>query len=98
MSKFSKLLEDIDIDDDPFYLQKYRSFHNHALDTNLMEHNELIMEKDIHRKGAINILPQGPIAIQELCAKRRREIKEEIEEAKKARLLAEAQALKEDHS
>ena len=57
MSKFSKLLDDIDIDGDPFYLQKYRSFHNHALDTNLMEHNALIMEKDIHRKGAINILP-----------------------------------------
>jgi hypothetical protein len=23
----------------------------------MMEHNELIMEKDVHRKGAINILP-----------------------------------------
>jgi hypothetical protein len=57
MSKFSKLLEDIDIPGDPFYLQKYRSFHNHSLDTNMMEHNELIMEKDVHRKGAINILP-----------------------------------------
>ena len=40
-----------------------------------MEHNALIMEKDIHRKGAINILPQGPLAIQELSGKRRREIK-----------------------
>lgn len=78
MSKFSKLLEDIDLPGDPFYLQKYRSFHNHQLDTNMMEHNELIMEKDVHRKGAVNILPQGPIAIQELCGKRRREIKTEI--------------------
>lgn len=81
MSKFSKLLDDIDIPGDAFYLQKYRAFHNHPLDTNMMEHNALIMEKDIHRKGAINILPQGPIAIQELCGKRRREIKTEIAEA-----------------
>jgi hypothetical protein len=37
-SKFSDLIEDIDIDGDPFYLKYYRSFHNHELDTNIIEH------------------------------------------------------------
>jgi len=37
-SKFSDLIEDIDIEGDPFYLKYYRSFHNHDLDTNIIEH------------------------------------------------------------
>lgn len=37
VNKFSTLLEDIDIPEDPFYLVKYRSFHNHELCTNTIE-------------------------------------------------------------
>lgn len=48
---------------DPFYLSKYRSYHNHELDTNTIEYNSLFMTEDLHRKGAVNILPQGPVAI-----------------------------------
>ncbi|CDW85737.1 UNKNOWN [Stylonychia lemnae] len=73
-NKFSQLLEDIDIPGDPFFLQKYRSFHNHELDTNMIEHQDLILDKDIHRKGAVNILPQTKKAIQELSAQRRKEL------------------------
>ena len=36
-SKFSELIDDIDIEGDPYYLKYYRSFHNHELDTNLVE-------------------------------------------------------------
>lgn len=52
MNKFSKMLEDMIIDDDPYFLVKYRSIHNHELDTNLVENHYLINESDIHRKGA----------------------------------------------
>ena len=41
-SKFSDLIDDIDIDGDPYYLKYYRSFHNHELDTNLIENQEVI--------------------------------------------------------
>ncbi len=30
-------MEDIIIEGDPYYLQKFRSIHNHDLDTNLIE-------------------------------------------------------------
>ena len=76
-NKFSQLLEDIDLPGDPFYLQKYRSFHNHDLDTNMIEHHNLVLDKDLHRKGAVNILPQTKKAIQELSAQRRKELMEE---------------------
>jgi hypothetical protein len=56
-SKFSDLIEDIDIEGDPFYLKYYRSFHNHELDTNIIEHQSLVLEEDLHRKGAIALLP-----------------------------------------
>jgi len=56
-SKFSDLIEDIDIEGDPFYLKYYRSFHNHELDTNIIEHQGLVLEEDLHRKGAIALLP-----------------------------------------
>ena len=52
MNKFSKMLEDMIIEGDPYYLQRYRSIHNHELDTNLIENNNLINERDIHRPGA----------------------------------------------
>eukprot|EP00347_Sterkiella_histriomuscorum_P002817 403366692 len=73
-NKFSQLLEDIDILDDPFFLHRYRSFHNHELDTNMIENWGTILEKDIHRKGAVNILDQTHKAIQELCAFRRKDM------------------------
>jgi hypothetical protein len=52
MNKFSKMLEDMIIEGDPYYLLKYRSIHNHELDSNLVENHMLINESDIHRKGA----------------------------------------------
>jgi hypothetical protein len=61
--KFSKLLDDIDIPGDIFYLAKYRSFHNHEVDANVIEYSNLVMDNDLHRKGAVTILPQGPKAI-----------------------------------
>ena len=73
-SKFSELIDDIDIEGDPYYLKYYRSFHNHELDTNLVENQGRIVEEDIHRKGAITWLPQGTIALQYYTAERRREI------------------------
>lgn len=51
------MLEDMIIDGDPYYLQKYRSVHNHEVDTNLIINEALILEKDMHRKGAQVILP-----------------------------------------
>lgn len=36
--EYPGLVEDIDIEGDPYYLKYYRSFHNHDLDTNLVEH------------------------------------------------------------
>ena len=76
-SKFSELIDDIDIPGDPYYLKYYRSFHNHELDTNLIENQGIIVEGDIHRKGAVNWLPQGAIAVQYYTAERRREIVKE---------------------
>jgi len=76
-SKFSDLIEDIDMEDDPYYLKYYRSFHNHELDTNIIEHQNLVLEEDLHRKGAITLLPQGALCIQYYTAERRREIIEE---------------------
>lgn len=35
--KYRDLIEDIVIEDDPFFLAKYRGFHNHILDTNMIE-------------------------------------------------------------
>ena len=35
--KFSELIDDIDIKSDPYFLKYYRSYHNHELDTNLIE-------------------------------------------------------------
>lgn len=52
LNKFSKILEDIVIDNDPFFLVKYRSFHNHEIDTNLIANEGLVKDKDINRKGA----------------------------------------------
>lgn len=66
-----------DIPHDPFFLAKYRSFHNHDLDTNYVEHACLVMDEDLHKKGSANLLPQGPCAIQWLSGQRRKEIPEE---------------------
>lgn len=52
-----------DIPNDPFFLTKYRSFHNHDLDSNYVEHAHLVMDEDLHKKGSANLLPQGPCAI-----------------------------------
>ncbi len=51
------MLEDMIIDGDPYFLQKFRSVHNHELDTNLVENSMLVNERDIHRKGAQSALP-----------------------------------------
>src|SRR3569833_1523622 len=68
-SKFSNLISDIDIPGDPYFLSKYRSFHNHELDSNMIEYNSLVLEKDLHRKGAVTLLPQGPMVffVLSLC-------------------------------
>lgn len=47
----------IDVPGDPFFLAKYRSFHNHDLDTNYVEHAHLVMDEDLHKKGSANLLP-----------------------------------------
>jgi hypothetical protein len=46
------MMEDMVIEGDPYYLQKFRSIHNHDLDTNLIENQNLIAERDVHRPGA----------------------------------------------
>lgn len=57
--KDDKSSEVIDVPNDPFFLVKYRSFHNHDLDCNYVEHAHLVMEEDLHKKGSINLLPQS---------------------------------------
>ena len=57
------IMQDVDIPDDPYYLRKYRSFHNHEIDLNLMAHINLVSEKDLWRKGAWKTMPQGMVAI-----------------------------------
>jgi len=42
---------------------KYRSFHNHDLDTNYCEHAHMVMDEELHKKGSANLLPQAPCAI-----------------------------------
>ncbi len=42
LNKFSRMLEDMVIEDDPYFLQKFRSIHNHDLDSNLIENFDLI--------------------------------------------------------
>jgi len=44
-------MEDVDIPDDPWYLSKFRSFHNHPIDLNLMANRHMISDKDIFRRG-----------------------------------------------
>ena len=61
------LVDDVDIPDDPFFLKWYRSFHNHPIDTNLMMHENLISDRDVHRKGHFNPLPKNELALEDLC-------------------------------
>lgn len=42
--RYNDVCEDIDIEDDPFYLKYYRSFHNHELDANLVINEALVYE------------------------------------------------------
>ncbi len=56
-------MDDVDIPDDPYYLRKFRAFHNHEIDLNLMANINMVSERDIWRKGAHKTLPQGMIAI-----------------------------------
>lgn len=44
--------DQVDIPGDPYFLAKYRSFHNHDLDTNYVEHAHLVMDEDLHKKGS----------------------------------------------
>jgi hypothetical protein len=53
-----------DIPGDPFFLMRYRSFHNHDLDTNYVEHAHMVMDEELHKKGSANLLPQAPCALQ----------------------------------
>lgn len=45
------------------FQRKFRAFHNHDIDLNLMANLNLVSEKDVWRKGAWKTLPQGMIAI-----------------------------------
>ena len=46
-------MEMIDIPGDPYFLAKYRSFHNHDLDANYVENAHLVMEQeDLPKKGS----------------------------------------------
>jgi hypothetical protein len=56
-------MDDVNIPEDYFYLRKFRAFHNHDIDLNLMANLNLVSEKDVWRKGAWKTLPQGMIAI-----------------------------------
>lgn len=49
--------DQVDIPGDPYFLAKYRSFHNHDLDCNYVEHAHLVMDEDLHKKGSANLLP-----------------------------------------
>lgn len=51
------IMDDVDIPEDPYYLRKFRAFHNHEIDLNLMANINLVSEKDIWRKGAWKTLP-----------------------------------------
>jgi hypothetical protein len=62
------MLEDMIIEGDPYFLQKYRSVHNHELDTNMSVNHGLVKDKDVNRKGASVLLPQSLVAVQEHCA------------------------------
>lgn len=62
LNKFSRMLEDMIIEGDPFFLQKYRSIHNHELDTNLLAQEPLVKDKDVFRKGAFTTLPKSVLA------------------------------------
>ena len=55
--KFSELIQEIDVPGDPYFLWKFRSFHNHELDSNLILVASSIPEKDLHRKGAFVAFP-----------------------------------------
>lgn len=64
-----------DIPGDPFFLVKYRSFHNHDLDTNYVEHSHMVMDEELHKEVPIYYLSHR--AIQWLSGQRRKEIAEE---------------------
>eukprot|EP00347_Sterkiella_histriomuscorum_P005147 403357715 len=84
--KFSELIHEIDVPGDPYFLWKFRSFHNHELDTNLIQVSSLIPEKDLHRKGAFVAFPQAYLAIQELLVKRKHEIVQETLKLEQSKL------------
>jgi hypothetical protein len=77
-SHYNELLEDIDIDGDPYYLKYYRGFHNHDLDTNVIENIGDVKDKDLHRRDLIfTTVPMGKAVIQHYTTERRKEIVEE---------------------
>lgn len=51
--QYNELLDDINIEGDPYYLKYYRSFHNHELDTNIIENLGVVQDKDLHRRDLI---------------------------------------------
>ena len=51
--QYNELLDDINIEGDPYYLKYYRSFHNHDLDTNIIENLGVVQDKDLHRRDLI---------------------------------------------
>lgn len=51
------LIEDIDINGDPYYLKYYRSFHNHELDPNTILNESQLLDEDMIRTGALTLLP-----------------------------------------
>ena len=57
MKKEGGKSDETDIPNDPFFLTKYRSFHNHDLDSNYVEHAHLVMDEELHKKGSANLLP-----------------------------------------
>ena len=76
--QYNELLDDIDVEGDPYYLKYYRNFHNHELDTNVIENLGQVADKDLHRKDLIvNNIPMGKAVIQHYSTERRKEIIEE---------------------
>lgn len=51
------LIEDIDINGDPYYLKYYRSFHNHELDPNTILNESQLVDEDMSRTGSLTMLP-----------------------------------------
>lgn len=57
------LQDDSILPGNPYYLVKYRAFHNHEIDTHLMIFHHFITEWDLWNKNAWKVLPQDSVAL-----------------------------------